>query len=106
MDSKSFKEDTNIPSLAHPKDVVGRWSIQIGAYKDQTSVGSALRQAKQKLPSSLSDVTMIALPLRTASGVMYRARLGGMTQAEANKACLYFRECLPISPQTTRVGTR
>lgn len=106
MDSKSFKEDTNIPSLAHPKDVVGRWSIQIGAYQDQTSVGGALRQAKQKLPSSLSDVTMIALPLRTASGVMYRARLGGMTQAEANKACLYFRECLPISPQTTRVGTR
>ena len=106
MDSKSFKENTNIPSLAHPKDMIGRWSIQIGAYQDQTSVGAALRKAKQKLPSSLSDVTMIALPLRTANGIMYRARLGGMTQSEANKACLYFRECMPIAPQTTRVGTR
>ncbi len=106
MDSKSFKEDTILPSLTHPKDMVGRWSIQVGAYQNQTAAGAALRKARNKLPSNYDNVTMIAVPLRTANGIMYRARLGGMTQNEASKACTHFKECMPIAPQATKIGTR
>lgn len=106
MDSKSFKEDVGPPSLTHPKDMIGRWSIQVGAYQNQTTAGAALRSARNKLPKDYDNITMIAVPLRTANGIMYRARLGGMTQGEANKACAYFKDCMPISPEATKIGTR
>lgn len=105
-DSKSFMEDTEHPSLSHPKDIIGRWAIQIGAYSDQTSAGGALRTARKKLPAEFENVTMMAVPLRTVEGIVYRARLGSMTQAEAIKACQYFKDCMPISPDATRVGSR
>ncbi len=104
MDSKSFIENTDIPSLAHPKDVVGRWSVQIGAFNDQTSAGGALRAARKKLPADFNNITMMAVPLQTENGIMYRARLGGMTQADAIKACQYFKECMPVAPEAKQIS--
>jgi len=106
MDSKSFKENTDLPSLAHPKDVVGKWAVQIGAFDNQSSAGSALRTARKKLPIGFENTTMMAVPLKTATGTIFRARLGGMTQVEANRACQYFKECIPVAPASTRVGAR
>jgi len=106
MDSKSFKENTDLPSLAHPKDVVGKWAVQIGAFDNQSAAGGALRTARKKLPIGFENTTMMAVPLKTSKGTIFRARLGGMTQVEANRACQYFKECIPVAPASTRVGAR
>jgi len=75
------------------------WSIQIGAYTSRVATDQALANAIKQLPSSFSSVRPSAVPLRTAEGVLFRARLNGLSQSEAVKACRYFRDCLTIAPQ-------
>jgi len=36
--------------------------------------------------------------METSGGYLFRARLGGLSQDEARKACQYFRDCLAIAP--------
>ncbi len=95
-----------IPSLPHPKDVVGKWSVQIGAYTSRIATDEALRAAKKKLPKKLSKASPLAVPLRTAEGLIFRARLGGLTQKEAKKACKYFKDCMPVAPLSTRISAQ
>lgn len=92
-------------ALPHPKDVVGRWSVQIGAYKSRIKTDDALRNAKKKLPSHLGKVSAMAVPLKTDNGIIFRARLGGMSEAQARNACQYFKECITVAPIATRVST-
>lgn len=76
------------------------WAIQIGAYQTRLATDQAIFRAQQKLPSYLRRNQSIVVPLRTADASwMFRARLGGFTQAEASEACKYFKDCLIISPQ-------
>ena len=66
----------------------GGWAIQIGAFADQNAGMTALKSAHQKLPAALTVKTRyIIAPLQTNKGVIYRARLSGLQQAEANSAC-------------------
>lgn len=75
------------------------WSIQIGAYASRVVTDDTLRQAISKLPQDMrASVKPVSVPLRTASGTMFRARLTGMTQGQAAKACGYFNDCITISP--------
>ncbi|MDF3025327.1 MAG: D-alanyl-D-alanine carboxypeptidase family protein [Alphaproteobacteria bacterium] len=66
----------------------GSWAIQIGAFADQNAGMTALKSAHQKLPTALTSKTRyIIAPLQTNKGVIYRARLSGLQQSEANSAC-------------------
>ncbi len=66
----------------------GGWAIQIGAFADQNAGMTALKSAHQKLPAALTSKTRyIIAPLQTNKGVIYRARLSGLQQSEANSAC-------------------
>lgn len=74
---------TTVASLA-----TGGWAIQIGAFADQNAGMTALKSAHQKLPAALTSKTRyIIAPLQTNKGVIYRARLSGLQQSEANSAC-------------------
>ncbi len=95
-----------MPTLPHPKDVVGKWSVQIGAYTSRVATDEALRTAKKKLPIKLSKASPMTVPLRTAEGMIFRARLGGLSQKEALKTCKYFKDCMPIAPMTTTISAR
>lgn len=75
------------------------WSIQIGAYTSRVATDDALRLAASKLPSSLSHASPIVVPLKTSEGILFRARLGNFTKAEASEACRYFRDCLAVAPR-------
>jgi hypothetical protein len=46
----------------------------------------------------------MAVPLRTANGMIFRARLGNLSQAEAQQACKYFKDCMPIAPQSVNMS--
>ena len=110
--NKNDKEDQNASSnkktatttLPHPKDVVGKWSIQIGAYNSRVATDEALRAAQARLPKKLTKASPMAVPLRTAEGLIFRARLGGLTEDEAKKACKYFKDCMAVAPLSTRVS--
>ncbi len=66
----------------------GAWAVQIGAFSDQNAGMTALKSAHQKLPATLTAKTRyIIAPLQTNRGVIYRARLSGLEQAEAASAC-------------------
>ena len=95
-----------IPVIPHPKDVVGKWSIQIGAYTSRVATDEALRNAKKRLPGTLSGASPLAVPLRTAEGLIFRARLGGLNESQAKKACKYLKDCMPIAPITTQVSAQ
>lgn len=75
------------------------WSVQIGAYTSRVATDDALRYAHTKLPAGLTHAAPIVVPLATNQGVLFRARLGNLTQAQATEACRYFRDCLPVAPR-------
>lgn len=104
-DSKSFISQSVIP-LPHPKDVVGKWAIQIGAFNSRVATDDALREAMSKLPRSLSGAKPMSVPLRTAEGLIFRARLGGLDRTQAKKACDYFRDCMTVAPLSTVANTQ
>ena len=102
----AFSQTANIPNLPHPKDTVGKWSIQIGAYNSRVATDEALRAAKKKLPKQLSNASALAVPLRTADGLIFRARLGSLSEAQARKACKYFKDCMPVAPLSTQISAQ
>lgn len=76
------------------------WSVQIGAFKSRVKVDNLLQDAVKVLPHELNGAYPIIAPLRTAgSGWMFRARLAGLTFAQAESACNYFRDCLIVAPR-------
>jgi len=96
---------SNPPNLSHPKDPIDKWSIQIGAFNSRVATDDALRQALQKLPQEYDGAQALSVPLHTADGTIFRARLGGMTQQQAFRACTYFNDCMPVAPQSIKVNT-
>ncbi|NCO03660.1 MAG: D-alanyl-D-alanine carboxypeptidase [Alphaproteobacteria bacterium] len=75
------------------------WSIQIGAFGSRLATDQKLYKAQSMLPQNLANqVKAVAVPLRTAEGMVFRARLTGLSQDQAKQACAYFANCLPIAP--------
>lgn len=99
-------DNNGAESIPHPKDVVGKWSIQIGAFNSRLKTDDALREAKKKLPAKLSNVSAMTVPLNTEKGMIFRARLGGMNEEDARSACQYFKECITVAPIATRVSAQ
>jgi D-alanyl-D-alanine carboxypeptidase len=102
------KNSTNnmAPTLPHPKDIVGKWSVQIGAFNSRVTTDEAINKAKKKLPPSLRKASPMAVPLRTASGLIFRARLGNLSQSEARLACRYLDDCMTVAPLSKKITTR
>lgn len=90
----------------HPKEVVGKWSVQIGAFNSRVATDEALNKAKTKLPTDLAKANPMTVPLRTASGMIFRARLGGLSEEEAKQACNYLADCMTIAPLSTRISAQ
>lgn len=84
------------PSMPATSDL---WSIQIGAYTSRVATDDALRYAHSKLPANLIHASPIVVPLKSNDGILFRARLGGLSQQQAFEACRYFRDCLPVEPR-------
>lgn len=86
-------------TLTIPAPASNLWSVQIGAYNSRVATDDALRYAHTKLPAALSHASPVVVPLSTQQGVLFRARFGNLTQAQASEACRYFRDCLPVAPR-------
>ena len=101
---KSIKKQVN--TLPHPKDVVGKWAVQIGAYSSRVKTDNALRTAKSRLPAHLQIANPMSVPLNTEQGMIFRARLGGLSEPQARQACQIFDDCIAVAPIATRLTSR
>lgn len=84
-------------SAAYP----GGWAVQVGAFASHQAGMDALKAAHEKLPQSMTtSSTYIIAPLMTNRGIIYRARMGGLSQSQADKACKALRgNCLVLALQ-------
>ena len=64
----------------------GNWAIQIGAFATHDTGAQALQAAKAALHGTVSGIDSIA-PLMTQQGMVYRARLSGLSRSGAQQAC-------------------
>ena len=95
-----------IHSIPHPKDIVGKWAVQIGAFTSRIKTDDALRNAKTALPAHLKHASAMTVPLNTKNGLVFRARLGSMNESQARSACQYFKNCITISPIATQLSAK
>jgi D-alanyl-D-alanine carboxypeptidase len=78
------------------------WAIQVGAFGGKSPAQSAANQAKNKLPKTLKGATVMVTPSEDNGGTLYRARLMGLSEKQAQSACRQLMDrgtaCITISP--------
>lgn len=62
------------------------YGVQVGAYAKQSQAQSAITRVR-KLSRTLKQATPLILPPQPGSARVYRARLQGLSEDEANEAC-------------------
>ena len=76
----------------------GNWAIQLGAYDSPAKSDALLAAARGQLPPELQGGRPQSVPLQTANGWLYRARLTGYSQGQAFAACQRLADCMPVPP--------
>jgi D-alanyl-D-alanine carboxypeptidase len=77
------------------------WGIQVGAFSQTDAARKATAQATKLAPTFLADATADVAAHSTKKGQMYRARLIGLSETDARKACKALKrkmECVPLAP--------
>jgi len=77
------------------------WSIQVGAFSSRDAGLAALRNTRGQLPPTLiANGQYVIAPLVTSRGMIYRARLSGLSRDQATQACRILKEnCLVLAAQ-------
>jgi D-alanyl-D-alanine carboxypeptidase len=88
----------------------GDWGVQVGAFAKQDAARRAAQAAQRVAPRILADAT-IDIAQGAASGPgKFRARLVGLTQAQARDACRVLdqrdMDCMTVGPLPARQATR
>lgn len=82
------------------------WGIQVGAFAQVEPARRAAERAVKVARTHLSSATVELSPLQKKSGSVYRARLVGIGEGDARKACkiLHKRkmDCVPLTPTELR----
>ena len=77
------------------------WSIQVGAFSSRDAGLTALRDTRGQLPQTLTtNGQYVIAPLITSRGMIYRARLTGLSRDQATQACRLLKQnCLILAAQ-------
>jgi D-alanyl-D-alanine carboxypeptidase len=78
----------------------GAWSIQVGSFRSIAGGQRAIDEANAKLGPMVSHAKAEILPLKTRAGTIYRARLSGIDQQTATRACRALSDCLAVAPNS------
>jgi D-alanyl-D-alanine carboxypeptidase len=89
------------PRLRHSRhEATERWSIQVGAFAQEGAADKAGAAALARLPGARSKALQVLAP--GESDRYYRARIGGFSEREAEKACRTLHkkhlQCAVIAP--------
>ncbi|MBP0495844.1 D-alanyl-D-alanine carboxypeptidase family protein [Pararoseomonas indoligenes] len=81
------------PPAARKAPVPGRWAVQVGAYADRGPAQAAARRA------AAGGGTVDLRRVRVRSGWLWRARVTGLSQDRARRACRTARgPCIAVAP--------
>ena len=92
------------PSTTPPSSIASllsrdaTWGIQVGAFSSRAASERAIRQAVGRAPSLLNHAVVSISEVAQGDHTIYRARLFGLNEAEAQRACQTVDNCLPIAP--------
>lgn len=76
------------------------WSIQIGAFASRAQTDRAIGKAVHNLPAGLNQGQAIIVPMKKDDSWLFRGRLRGYTKTQAEAACRYLTDCIPIEPKS------
>ncbi len=80
----------------------GDWGIQVGAFKVVENARKAADDARRQLNGTLGGAKPVIEEMRGRNGLLYQARVVGMTEAEARVTCRDFKkrkvDCLAVPP--------
>lgn len=93
--------EAGAPPVRQSMGAGGTWSVQVGAFSTHNAGLAALRGVRDKLPKTISAHSQyIIAPLMTSRGVIYRARLSGLSREQATLACRTLKDnCLILAAQ-------
>lgn len=91
------------PAAPTMKKAPGGWGIQVGAFNDRASGQRAVANATQRAPALLDRAIPHVMEVSTGKGSLYRARLMGLDEKTARRACTQLAKsgqgCLTVPPQ-------
>jgi D-alanyl-D-alanine carboxypeptidase len=95
-----------VPNGAHSSEssaTTSGWAVQIGAFSRQADAAASLETARKHLSSSLTAGWSATMPVTSEEKTLYRARLGGFAEKDAQAACKLLGKkgiaCLPVPPE-------
>jgi D-alanyl-D-alanine carboxypeptidase len=74
------------------------WSVQIGAYNSRSQTDNYIRKSYNTLPSYLKYGRSVIMPVRINDTILFRGRLAGYTQQDAQTICHIVKDCMVIAP--------
>ena len=95
------------PIVAHrpgfaPSSVAGAWAVQVGAFANQGLASAATSAARDHARDVLGGARIVVASVRQPHGVLYRARLTGLSRDAATQACERLTRnrtsCMIVSP--------
>jgi hypothetical protein len=88
--------------MRHAGPATGNWAVQVGAFANEGLASSATVTARQHAPAVLASARISVTPVREPHGVLYRARLTGLSRDAASSACEKLvrarTNCMIVSP--------
>ncbi|WP_234703849.1 D-alanyl-D-alanine carboxypeptidase [Rhodospirillum centenum] len=91
------------PAAPAAKKAPGGWGIQVGAFNDRSASQRAVANATQRAPALLDRAIPHVMEVSTGKGSLYRARLMGLDEKTARRACAQLAKagqgCLTVPPQ-------
>ncbi len=113
--SANAAEAPKAPILARaqepaPQEILGEWSIQVGAFRSDGRARKAAGDAKNRLGGMVAPSVVAVVPTR-GKKPLYRARITGLQKSMAFAACSKLkqkrRDCLVLSPRnSTQIANR
>ncbi|MEE9250601.1 MAG: D-alanyl-D-alanine carboxypeptidase family protein [Alphaproteobacteria bacterium] len=79
------------------------WAIQVGAFGRSAAAEFAVTQAAAKAPRLLGSAKVAVIPVKEDGVTIYRARLTGLSEERARRACSLLKRkrvsCLTVPPE-------
>jgi D-alanyl-D-alanine carboxypeptidase len=79
------------------------WAVHVGTFKNRTQGLSAISNARHHARKHLKHASANVIPAKTGSGMIYRARLGGLNEKSARQVCASLthagQTCLTVPPR-------
>ena len=80
----------------------GNWAVQVGAFANEGMASAATQSARGQARESLAYARTVVAGVRQPGGVLYRARLTGLSRDAAAQACQHLAHsrtnCMVVSP--------